>query len=395
MYQRTPKKQSSFFLGIDSDQSRNKSSFGFNDIDISSDELDLDDQIANLQRQIDIAEIEIEKSNINLKEKKIRNKFEIDKIQKKICQEQSCVENDYRVLTEKYSREYAKSQDLHEKEIIDFQENLDKCSINASQWMSFKQEISAIQAQTKLMELQTKMEKQNREQKENESYQKFVQTQSSINNKDRLEQYQRRVHAIEEEIAILQDKRRDNNRKTQLKISEISGQMEIRKKEHTLWVQKMKDQFNKQNENYMVHVSSIEQLVEQERMKYKTDNQIMTKKVQNMEKILTSTQERYESQMQTVKKNITNLRRSLQETENYDSDFTDKSQQEMLRMISLQKRTTNNRELCKKLQIEIDRIKQMNTYASRELQKISSGNHTSRNNYAIFSNNLSSRNGYF
>ena len=40
------------------------------------------------------------------------------------------------------------------------------------------------------------MEKQNREQKENESYQQFVQTQSSINNKDRLEQNQRRVHAI-------------------------------------------------------------------------------------------------------------------------------------------------------------------------------------------------------
>ena len=348
-----------------------------------------------MQRQIDIAEIEIEKSNINLKEKKIRNKFEIDKIQKKIRQEESSVENDYRILTEKYSREYAKSQDLNEKEIIDFQENLDKSSINASQWMSFKQQISAIQAQTKLMELQTKMEKQNREQKENESYQQFVQTQSAINKKDRLEQLQRRVHAIEKEIAILQDKRRDNNRKTQLKVSEISGQMEIRKKEHTLWVQKMKDQFNKQNENYMVHVSSIEQLVEQERMKYKTDNQIMTKKVQNMEKILTSTQERYESQMQTVKKNISNLRRSLQETENCDSDFTDKSQQEMLRMISVQKETNNNRELCKKLQIEIDRIKQMNAYASRELQKISSGIRTSRNNYAIFSNNLSSRNGYF
>lgn len=354
----------------------------------------LDDNIEDLQRQIDETEAALENITLNIDETRTRHQSELQEIESQIKEATQIAEEELNNQQEQFDIEYNEAKSKFEEEVKQLQENLRRGHEGNLMWSNYRQELSKLGNQAIIADMERKMETQKIVLLESVDIQKMKQSQRKFMRLDAQYENESRLRSLEEEISICQAQKREKISQSRLKVNELTDNIETKSREHQILLEKMTLEFNQREKHFDAHVQSVRQMIEREKMKTDSDNQIMNNKAASLQKILSSISKRGSLQLQEMMKDIEKMKRSIDECKRNEDAFAEKSRQQMAKMLSIQKEAQNSRDSFKALQDELNNVRALNQYASLELQKITKSNQSQRNyNDRSGNYNSSSRSG--
>lgn len=351
----------------------------------------LDDNIEDLQRQIDETEAAIENITLNLDETKTRHQSELEEIESQIKEATQIAEEELDNQQQQFDIEFNEQRAKFEEEIKSLQENLRKGHEGNLMWSNYRQELSKLGNQAIIADMERKMETQKIVLLESVDIQKMKQNQQKFLRLDAQYENESRLRSLEEEISMYQTQKREQVSHSRIKINELTENIETKLREHQILLEKMTLEFNQREKHFDAHIQSVIQMIEREKSKSDSDNQIMNKKAASLQKILSSISKRGSIQLQEMMKDIEKMKRSIDECKRNEESFAEKSRQQMAKMLSIQKETQNNRDTFKALQDELLNTKALNQYAIQELQKFSARSSSIQRNDRLGNYNSNSR----
>lgn len=329
----------------------------------------LDDSIEDLQRQIDETEAAIENITLNIDETRSRHQSELEEIEGQIKEANQIAEEELNNQQDQFDIEFNEAKSKFEEEIKSLQENLRKGHEGNLMWNSYRQELSKLGNQSKIADMERKMETQKIVLLESADIQRMKQSQKNYMRLDAQYENESKLRALEEEISICQAQKREKVSQSRLKVNELTENIETKTREHHILLEKMTLEFNQREKQFDAHIQSVREMIEREKMKTDSDNQIMNNKAASLQKILSSISRRGSIQLQEMMKDIEKMKRSIDDAKRNEEAFAEKSRQQMAKMLSIQKETQANRDGFQALQDELNSVRALNQYAAYELQK--------------------------
>lgn len=349
----------------------------------------LDDSIEDLQRQIDETEAAIENITLNIDETKLRHQNELEEIESQIKEASQIAEEELNNQQEQFDQEFNEARSNYEEEIKMLQENLRKGHEGNLMWNNYRQELVILGNQSIIADMERKMENEKNILLESVDNQKMKQSQQNLKRLDIQYENEARLRSLEEQISIVQSQKREKISQSRIKVNELTENIETKTREHHILLEKMTLEFNQRDKHFDAHLQSVRQMIEREKMKSDSDNQILNNKIESLQKILSSVSKRGSMQLQEMMRDIEKMKKSIDDAKRNEDAFVEKSRQQMAKMLSIQKETQANRDIFQSLQNDLNNVKALNLYATQELQK--AANLSSRSN---LSNRNNDRLGY-
>lgn len=331
--------------------------------------LDTAQEIEVIQARIDATEIALQKVKQSHEQRQKTAQQELEDLAYELQQVKATAESSLRDQIQQQGLELESLQKKFDEDLAKFQSGINRNAQEDSLWKERRREVRALGEQSKLCDLESKMELERSKAEEDQNIQALNKAQKRMKMEADIAAAKKQLHILEDEISDLTATRREKLADFKLQCNDLSQKIESRERDHAIMVTKLQKETKQREANFAHHLESARGVLERERAQANAESDVFTARYQSMQQLYQTTSRRGSQQVQNINNDIEKLKKSVEEAKAGEQEMDQKFKEDATKVQSLQAELMTLKRNYEAIQAEIIRVTQENERARRELMK--------------------------
>ena len=332
--------------------------------------LDTAQEIEMIQAKIDATEIALQKVKQTHEQRQKTAQQELDELVFELQQVRSTAESALRDQIAQQDSELQSLRKRFDEDLAKFQSGVSRNAHEDSVLKERRREVRALGEQSKLCDLESKIELERSKAEEDQNLQALSKAQKRMKMEADIIAAKKRLQRLEDEISDLTALRREKISDFKLKCNDFAQKMESRERDHAIMVTKLEKETKQREANFANHIQSAKGVLEREKAQAMTEADVFSTRYQSLQQLYQATSRRGNQQMQGLNNDIEKLKKSVEEAKDSEQAIEQKFREDAMKVQSLQTQILTLKRNYDGIQAEIVRVSQENERAKRELMRV-------------------------